>query len=128
MHIFILHSRQSLTCIYPGGKKTFGTLFSKVKAKIQEFDQPAGQSSGAGAGGDTYPYDTNQNPYPAAGQQPQYNAYQSHQQQQQSQVQAQMPAYYDPNAPANISPPSSAAAVGYDAGTPAPRALRQAAC
>lgn len=25
--------------IHAGGRKTFGTLFSKVKAKIQEFDQ-----------------------------------------------------------------------------------------
>ncbi|KAJ7121301.1 hypothetical protein C8R43DRAFT_1033780 [Mycena crocata] len=99
------------------GKKTFGTLFSKVKAKIQEFDQPAGQSSssqyGAGAGGDTYPYEANQHPYPAARRTPQ--------QQQQAQQQAQMPAYYDPNAPAsNTTPPSSATAMGYDA---APRSM-----
>ncbi|KAJ6508093.1 hypothetical protein DFH09DRAFT_1374853 [Mycena vulgaris] len=98
------------------GKKTFGSLFSKVKAKIQEFDQPAGQSSsggayGTGAGGDTYPYEAHQNPYPTEQQQYQ-------QQQQQAQAQAQTPAYYDPNAPsANPSPPSSA---GYDA---APRSM-----
>lgn len=124
------------------GKKTFGSLLSKVKAKIQEFDQPAPSASNAGVGGDTYPYDAETHPYPQQSQsrqqqqhgqqgqgQPQYQAYQTHAQaQQQAQAQAQMPAYYDPNAPANISPPSSAAAVGYDAGTPAPRALRQAAC
>ncbi|KAJ7467203.1 hypothetical protein FB451DRAFT_1260475 [Mycena latifolia] len=98
------------------GKKTFGTLFSKVKAKIQEFDQPAGQSSSSGAaygaGGDTYPYEANQNPYPVAHQQ-------SQQQRQQAQTQAQMPAYYDPNAPSsNPSPPGSATAMGYDTGAP----------
>ncbi|KAF8199918.1 hypothetical protein K438DRAFT_1966269 [Mycena galopus ATCC 62051] len=99
------------------GKKTLGSLFSKVKAKIQEFDQPAGQSSGSGVGGDTYPYDANQNPYP--------NRHQisaQHQQQAQAQAQAQMPAYYDPNAgDANTySPPGSASpTVGYDVGAPA---------
>ncbi|KAJ7933776.1 hypothetical protein B0H13DRAFT_1592174 [Mycena leptocephala] len=92
------------------GKKTFGTLFSKVKAKIQEFDQPAGQSSSVyGAGGDTYPYDANQHPYPARNEQ-----------QAQAQAQAQMPAYYDPNERAtNTTPPSSATAAGYDAAPPA---------
>ncbi|KAJ7661676.1 hypothetical protein B0H17DRAFT_1094205 [Mycena rosella] len=90
------------------GKKTLGTLFSKVKAKIQEFDQPVGQAS---SGGDAYPYEAQQNPYPAT-RTPQ-------QQQQQQQAQAQMPAYYDPNAPSsNPSPPASA--TGYDA---APRSM-----
>ncbi|KAF7357798.1 CUE domain-containing protein [Mycena venus] len=98
------------------GKKTLGTLFSKVKAKIQEFDQPAGQSSSGanatygGVGGDTYPYEANQHPYPARQQQAQAQA--------QSQAQAQMPAYYDPNAgDVDASPPGSASA-GYDVGAP----------
>lgn len=100
-----------LLTFWAGGKKTFGTLFSKVKAKIQEFDQPAGQSSsGYGAGGDTYPYDANQHPYPTA----------RNEQQAQAQAQAQMPAYYDPNERAtNTTPPSSATAAGYDAAPPA---------
>ncbi|KAF7376553.1 CUE domain-containing protein [Mycena sanguinolenta] len=97
------------------GKKTIGSLFSKVKAKIQEFDQSMNQSPAnatyGGVGGDTYPYDTNQNPYPSR----QAAA-------AQRQAQAQMPAYYDPNAgdPQTYSPPGSASATaaGYDVGAP----------
>ncbi|KAJ6498828.1 hypothetical protein C8R45DRAFT_805339, partial [Mycena sanguinolenta] len=98
------------------GKKTLGSLFSKVKAKIQEFDQSANQSSAnatyGGVGGDTYPYDANQSPYPTR------QAAAAH-----AQAQAQMPAYYDPNAgdAQTYSPPGSASAtaVGYDVGAPA---------
>ncbi|KAJ7267626.1 hypothetical protein B0H12DRAFT_1200779 [Mycena haematopus] len=96
------------------GKKTLGSLFSKVKAKIQEFDQTNANATYGGAGGDTYPYDTSQNPYPTR----QATAHQ----QAQAQAQAQMPAYYDPNAgdTSTYSPPGSAGAmaVGYDAGAP----------
>ncbi|KAJ7212924.1 hypothetical protein GGX14DRAFT_445647 [Mycena pura] len=95
--------------IAESGKRTFGTLFSKVKAKIQEFDQPAGaggQSSNTSYGA----YGANQPP-PAAGRHAQTAYYQ----QQQAQEQAQMPAYYDPNAASDTTPPSSATAAGYDA-------------
>ncbi|KAJ7646800.1 hypothetical protein FB45DRAFT_891442 [Roridomyces roridus] len=110
------------------GKRTIGSLFSKVKAKIQEFDQPAGGQSGWGVGGDTYPYDANQNPYPDPPQQQQqqgqYTAYQTSQQRQQAQTQAQTPAYYDPNATGDrdLSPPGSASATatGYDAAPASP--------
>ncbi|KAJ6629493.1 hypothetical protein B0H10DRAFT_1987414 [Mycena sp. CBHHK59/15] len=96
------------------GKKTFGTLLSKVKAKIQEFDQPAaGQSSSQawGSGGDTYPYDADQNPYPVGRPPAQAPAQmQGMQTPQQQQQQAQTPAYYDPNPPAE----------GYDAAPASP--------
>ena len=107
-----LFSRVWLLTRHSGGKRTFGTLFSKVKAKIQEFDQPAGaggQSSNTSYGA----YGANQPP-PAAGRHAQTAYYQ----QQQAQEQAQMPAYYDPNAASDTTPPSSATAAGYDAGTP----------
>ncbi|KAJ6594420.1 hypothetical protein B0H19DRAFT_1095430 [Mycena capillaripes] len=99
------------------GKKTLGSLFSKVKAKIQEFDQPPASttasshnpsssnwSSGgnAGAGGDTYPYDAGAAPYPSRHEQ---------------MDRAQMPAYYDPNGGDEGGSPTR---VGYDA-APAPR-------
>ncbi|KAJ7680808.1 hypothetical protein DFH06DRAFT_1278664 [Mycena polygramma] len=70
------------------GKKTLGTLFSKVKAKIQEFDTPpqgaasSSSSSAGGVGGDTYPYDAHQG---------------RHEVTQRVREQAGMPAYYDPN-------------------------------
>lgn len=37
--LYIVPGRSPSSNIHTGGKKTFGTLFSKVKAKIQEFDQ-----------------------------------------------------------------------------------------
>ncbi|KAJ7015841.1 hypothetical protein C8F04DRAFT_1171172 [Mycena alexandri] len=92
------------------GKKTIGSLFSKVKAKIQEFDQPAGNSSSSG---DPYgdPYHGNaeayeragqsqQSPFPPASRHAQTAQYQPRQtpaQQQVQQERAAMPAYYDPN-------------------------------
>ncbi|KAK7005950.1 CUE domain-containing protein [Favolaschia claudopus] len=105
------------------GRKTLGTFFNKVKAKIQELDQPqGGQSSGnathGGVGGDTYPYESQYNPYPDT----------SHQQRNDNSnnpnPHQQMPAYYDPNAAAGDgdrfgSGPHSP--TGYDA-TPAPGA------
>ncbi|KAJ7813497.1 hypothetical protein B0H14DRAFT_2853225 [Mycena olivaceomarginata] len=94
------------------GKKTLGTLFSKVKAKIQEFDQPVAPSQSSSSE-DTYAYDAHQSA-----------RYDAHQQaQSRAQAQAQTPAYYDPNATAgdsaSNSPPASVSA-GYDVGAPAP--------
>ncbi|KAK7043722.1 hypothetical protein VNI00_008334 [Paramarasmius palmivorus] len=83
------------------GKKTFGNIMSKVRAKISEFDQQRqGQASGThptygGAGGDTLPYDSVQNPNPNQ----QYQQYRPHQ----PPSQAQQPAFYDPN-PQSSSP------------------------
>ncbi|EEB89557.1 hypothetical protein MPER_12327 [Moniliophthora perniciosa FA553] len=89
------------------GRKTFGNIMSKVKAKISEFDQQRqGQSSAThptygGAGSDTYPYDSVQTPDPNQ----QYQAYRPHQ----PPSQAQQPAFYDPNpqssSPINHTPP-----------------------
>ncbi|KAK7470873.1 hypothetical protein VKT23_002289 [Stygiomarasmius scandens] len=86
------------------GKKTLGNIFSRVKAKIQEFDQPRPNQG--------TPSTSNLN-NSGAESQGQYQS-QSHQQHQQ-------PAYYDPNPQAQSSPPpnSTAAAQGYDA-TPSP--------
>ncbi|KAJ7873923.1 hypothetical protein B0H14DRAFT_3859985 [Mycena olivaceomarginata] len=78
------------------GKKTLGTLFSKVKAKIQEFDQPVAPSQSSSSE-DTYAYDAHQSA-----------RYDAHQQaQSRAQAQAQTPAYYDPNATAGDSASNS---------------------
>ncbi|KAF7322004.1 CUE domain-containing protein [Mycena kentingensis (nom. inval.)] len=99
------------------GKRTFGNLFSKVKAKIQEFDQPAGPSNVAGHGANnSNMYETA--PSAGAGRHAQQAYYQ---QQRQTQEQAQMPAYYDPNTNTATTPPGSA---GYDA---APSSMSAAA-
>lgn len=60
--------QEQLGKIAESGKKTFGNLLSKVKAKMQEFDQPKspqGSSSGgteprwgSGSGGNSYQYDS----------------------------------------------------------------------
>ncbi|KAF8070805.1 hypothetical protein FPV67DRAFT_1043812 [Lyophyllum atratum] len=110
------------------GKKTFGNLFSKVKAKIQEMDQPRpGQGSGTQPtwGGGSGGYD------PARYEQ---YVYQGQQQQQPqppySTRPQQQPAYYDPNAQSSYpihaapspSPPialSGSNVQGYDV-TPGP--------
>ncbi|KAJ7049656.1 hypothetical protein C8F01DRAFT_1378162 [Mycena amicta] len=98
--------------IAESGKRTIGTLFSKVKAKIQELDQPAGPSNIAGYGNpneNAYTHEPRQAaPTPAAGRHAQQAYYQ---QQRKAQEQAQMPAYYDPNASATEHTPSA----GYDA-------------
>ncbi|KAG6866408.1 hypothetical protein C0991_004693 [Blastosporella zonata] len=121
------------------GKRTFGTLFNKVKAKIQEMDQPkyvshpsrasdhdvdtttpprTGQSSSQqGQTWDSAVYE--QNTYQSQTQQPNvpYATRPSH---------AHQPAYYDPNAnesPRRVESPP-VAVQGYDAGpasVPAPR-------
>ncbi|KAF7305902.1 CUE domain-containing protein [Mycena chlorophos] len=88
--------------IAESGKRTFGTLFNKVKAKIQELDQPAGGSSNADS-----QYGNSGAPGAGAGRHAQQAYYQ---QQRQAQEQAQMPAYYDPNAEH-----ASATGGGYDA-------------
>ncbi|KAJ4483949.1 hypothetical protein J3R30DRAFT_3679101 [Lentinula aciculospora] len=103
------------------GKKTFGNIFSKVKAKISEFDQSRqeGSSWSTGVGGDTYPYEPGQAPYPNPTppqqsrhqrmqqmQQQQLLRQQQQQQEQQARQYQQQPAYYDPN-PMSESPPSS---------------------
>jgi len=67
------------------GKKTFGTLFSKVKAKLQEFDQPKPTQGSVGSSSQPS-WVGNQ------GQQPYYA-------QQQNTAPASQPAYYDPNPP-----------------------------
>ncbi|KIK69291.1 hypothetical protein GYMLUDRAFT_35360 [Collybiopsis luxurians FD-317 M1] len=115
--------------IAESGKRTFGNIFSKVKAKIAEFDQPRQEGSASSsynpdASSAGYQY---QGSYPTAQQhrhqrmqQQQYLLQQQHQQQQQQ----QQPAYYDPNATSD-SPPSSPGghefSSGYEA-TPVPRA------
>jgi len=108
------------------GKKTFGSIFSKVKAKMQEFDQPRyalpptplsprplltshhqcrpTQGSSSQPAWDASP--------PHSGTQQRYEPYAGQHQQQ--------PAYYDPNP--QISPPGSAGhpvVQGYDV-TPNP--------
>lgn len=153
-----LHCSLPLTRARTGGKKTFGNIFSKVKAKISEFDQSRytnvpfnplssrliiifyrqeGSSWSTGVGGDTYPYEPGQAPYPNPKpnsnpqQQSRHQRMQQMQQQQLLQQQQQQeeqlarqdqqqPAYYDPN-PTSESPPSSAG--GYDA-APSPRSSR----
>ncbi|KAJ3918373.1 hypothetical protein F5877DRAFT_90717 [Lentinula edodes] len=135
--------------IAESGKKTFGNIFSKVKAKISEFDQSRytnvpfnplssrliiifyrqeGSSWSTGVGGDTYPYEPGQAPYPNPKpnsnpqQQSRHQRMQQMQQQQLLQQQQQQeeqlarqdqqqPAYYDPN-PTSESPPSSAGKLG----------------
>ncbi|KAF5369828.1 hypothetical protein D9758_001255 [Tetrapyrgos nigripes] len=78
--------------IAESGKKTFGSIYSRVKAKIQELDQPRPPpSSSTGSG-------------TAAQSQTQYQQFQGHSQQQ------QQPAYYDPNPQS----PDVATAQGYD--------------
>lgn len=82
------------------GKKTLGNLFTKVKAKISEFEQGR-QASGSqpiGRGGDTYPYDAGDHPYPGGGERP---------------------SYFDPNAPGNTHAAATPVR-GYDT-TPSPR-------
>ncbi|KAG7092209.1 hypothetical protein E1B28_008576 [Marasmius oreades] len=99
------------------GRKTFGNIMSKVKAKISEYDQqrqsqgqPSSQAyHGPAVGGDSYPQQPND---------PQHQPYQHP-----PQSQAQQPAFYDPNAlsPTNhdpserISSASSQEPRGYDA-------------
>ncbi|KAJ3719022.1 hypothetical protein DFJ43DRAFT_1159324 [Lentinula guzmanii] len=117
--------------IAESGKKTFGNIFSKVKAKISEFDQSRqeGSSWDTGVGGDTYPYEPGQAPYSNPPQQSRHHRMQQmqqqqllRQQQQQEELQARQyqtqPTYYDPN-PTSGSPPSTAG--GYDT-VPSPRA------
>ncbi|KAF9264927.1 hypothetical protein L218DRAFT_900141 [Marasmius fiardii PR-910] len=87
------------------GKKTFGNIMSKVKAKISEYDQQRqtqGQSSsqayyGPAVSGDPYPHDTTQQ-----SNNPQYQPYHHP-----AQLQAQQPAFYDPNAQSTSSSPVS---------------------
>ncbi|ESK88407.1 cue domain-containing protein [Moniliophthora roreri MCA 2997] len=92
------------------GRKTFGNIMSKVKAKISEFDQQRqGQSSATystygDAGGDTHPYDSVQSPNPNQ----QYQAYRPHQ----PPSTAQQPAFYDPN-PQSSSPTSHTSPQGF---------------
>ncbi|KAJ3968777.1 hypothetical protein EV361DRAFT_391817 [Lentinula raphanica] len=116
------------TKIAESGKKTFGNIFSKVKAKIAEFDQSRqeGSSWNTGVGGDTYDYEPGQAPFPNPSQQSRHQRMQQMQQQQllrqqqqqeEQQARQQQPSYYDPN-PISESPPSSAG--GYDA-APNPR-------
>lgn len=88
---------------YPltAGKRTFGNIFNKVKAKMAEMDQPrqqnAATSSSAqqqqqppwGVAGDTFPYETHHAP--------------------------QQAAYYDPNPPPPVSNTTRPTPVqGYD--------------
>jgi len=85
------------------GKKTFGSIFSKVKAKIQEYDQGRpGQSSFGG-----------QNPNTQQ-QQPYYGQAEP----TVTQLRPQQPAYYDPNPPMsppiNSTTPPAATIHGYD--------------
>ncbi|TFK44281.1 hypothetical protein BDQ12DRAFT_730355 [Crucibulum laeve] len=82
--------QEQFTKIAETGKKTFGNIFSKVKAKIQEFDQSRpGQSSSTGTqptwGG---------NGSNTSGQQGYYAPPQGN-----YQPTAQQPAFYDPNTP-----------------------------
>ncbi|THV03310.1 hypothetical protein K435DRAFT_715708, partial [Dendrothele bispora CBS 962.96] len=80
------------------GKKTLGNIFTRVKAKIQEFDQPRpnqGASSSTPALSNSGVGSQDQDQY----QQYQYQSHQQHQQ----------PAYYDPNPQAQSSPPPAAA-------------------
>jgi len=101
------------------GKKTFGNIFSKVKAKIQELDQ--GRPAGSGP-----PQGSNQG-WPSPGGAPSAGAASYFPPPQPSQPQAQA-AYYDPNpqptagvatghtpSPARKSPPAGAVQ-GYDVG------------
>ncbi|KAG5646250.1 hypothetical protein DXG03_004077 [Asterophora parasitica] len=108
--------QQQLGKIAETGKKTFGNIFSKVKAKIQEMDQPRTGQSSSGvqptwAGNTSAGYDPalyEQHVYQGQQQQqpqPPWNTRpQAQQPQQQYQAQAQQPAYYDPN-PRNTSYP-----------------------
>ncbi|KAJ8078503.1 hypothetical protein PM082_012785 [Marasmius tenuissimus] len=105
------------------GRKTFGNIFSKVKAKISEYDQqrqPQGQSSSQGnyyGPSAAHPVNTTQ---PPSNQQ-----YQAYHQDSLSQSQAQQPAFYDPNPqpssptgretpPPQQSPPPPKEPQGYD--------------
>ncbi|KAE9389896.1 hypothetical protein BT96DRAFT_1024856 [Gymnopus androsaceus JB14] len=97
--------------IAESGKKTFGNIFSKVKAKIQEFDQSR-QEGPSGVGGDTYPYEAGQSPYPTAQQNRHQRMQQQLQEHQARLQQNQQPAYYDPNTTSESPPPSAG---GYDA-------------
>ncbi|KAF9067715.1 hypothetical protein BDP27DRAFT_1422575 [Rhodocollybia butyracea] len=103
--------------IAESGKRTFGNIFSKVKAKIAELDQPRPETSSS-----SYPteaaYPTTQQHRHQRMQQVQQTAQaRQYEQQQQQQLQLnQQPAYYDPNSTSE-SPPSSAG--GYDV-TPSP--------
>lgn len=83
---------QQFSKIAESGKRTFGNLFSKVKAKIQEFDQPKpAQGSDAGTQPTWGPYNGNQYQPAPQGSQPypvRRTTYPAPQMQ---------PAYYDPN-------------------------------
>ncbi|KAF7315864.1 CUE domain-containing protein [Mycena indigotica] len=98
---------QQFNKIAESGRRTFGTFFNKVKAKIQELDQPGDSNVGYG--------NPNENPYmhqvPAPGAGAGRHAQQAYyQQQRQAQEQATMPAYYDPNATSTDHAPNA----GYD--------------
>ncbi|KAJ6507169.1 hypothetical protein C8R47DRAFT_85905 [Mycena vitilis] len=103
------------------GKKTLGTLFSKVKAKIQEFDAPpaSSSSSSAPAGSSSADY-----AYPASSAGPGVGAVGSaqpgrHEVTQRVREQAGVAAYYDPNGG------EGGGSAGYDA-TPTPREMSAA--
>ncbi|KAF5380260.1 hypothetical protein D9757_008238 [Collybiopsis confluens] len=120
--------------IAESGKKTFGNIFSKVKAKIAELDQsrqdsgaatPSQYTTGETSAGYQYQgsYPTTQQHRHQRMQQQEYLLQQQHQHQQQQQ---QQPAYYDPNATSDYSPPSSPGGhelvSGYEATPGLPRA------
>ncbi|KAK1229057.1 hypothetical protein PQX77_007873 [Marasmius sp. AFHP31] len=76
------------------GRKTFGNIFSKVKAKISEYDQqrqPQGQSSSQGYYGPGAAQSVNTTQPPGNQQ------YQAYRHDPLPQSQAQQPAFYDPN-------------------------------
>ncbi|KAH7924235.1 hypothetical protein BV22DRAFT_1105624 [Leucogyrophana mollusca] len=106
--------QESFSKIAETGKKTFSSIMSKVKAKMQEFDQPQSQRQGEPSN-PNYSY-ANAQPSWSAGQ-PRTNTY------------AQPPptSYYDPNGP--IEPPARGYSVnaapparGYNMDSPPTRA------
>ncbi|KDQ27442.1 hypothetical protein PLEOSDRAFT_1083566 [Pleurotus ostreatus PC15] len=98
--------QEQFTRVAEVGKRTFGNIFSKVKAKIQEFDnprtnQPSSTQPTWGAPsnlpGSSYP----QQEY---GQNANYNSTPAPPQRSAAISPAQQPAYYDPNPPRSPSP------------------------
>ncbi|KAF4597954.1 hypothetical protein EYR38_006346 [Pleurotus pulmonarius] len=98
--------QEQFTRVAEVGKRTFGNIFSKVKAKIQEFDnprpnQPSSTQPTWGAPsnppGSSYP----QQEY---GQNANYNYTPAPPQRSAAISPAQQPAYYDPNPPRSPSP------------------------
>ena len=87
LHIF---THYFVSTSLPAGKRTFGNLFNKVKAKMAEMDQQKPQNAGAAS---------------ASGSQPQWDYAQASSPHAQRQP-AQQPSYYDPNP---SSPPVPAA-------------------